>query len=81
MTVTVRLVAWLRDAAGQEVCRLELPGGMEARAVKTVMVRQFQGLGGLLDLCRPAINGEYRPWEARVQHGDEICFIPPVSGG
>ena len=81
MTVTVRFVAWLCDAAGREDCQLHLPNGIDANAVKAVIVQQFQGLASLLDSCRLAINWEYQPWEVLVQNGDELCFIPPVSGG
>jgi len=30
---------------------------------------------------RGAINLEFEDWEARVSDGDEVAFIPPVSGG
>ncbi len=81
MTVTVRFVAWLRDAAGTEECQLRLPSSVDANAVKAVIVRRFQGVASLVDCCRLAINWEYQPWEAPVNHGDELCLIPPVSGG
>ena len=28
-----------------------------------------------------SINREYRPFSARLSEGDEVVFIPPVSGG
>jgi sulfur-carrier protein len=28
-----------------------------------------------------AINQEFAPWEARLRPGDEVAFLPPVSGG
>ncbi|MBI2337251.1 MAG: MoaD/ThiS family protein [Deltaproteobacteria bacterium] len=30
---------------------------------------------------RVAVNGEYVPYDTWVQDGDEVAFIPPVSGG
>jgi MoaE-MoaD fusion protein len=28
-----------------------------------------------------AINQEYAPWNAKLRTGDEVAFLPPVSGG
>ena len=28
-----------------------------------------------------AVNEEYMPAETRLEEGDEVAFIPPVSGG
>ena len=28
-----------------------------------------------------AVNQEFAPWESRLRNGDEVAFLPPVSGG
>jgi molybdopterin converting factor subunit 1 len=28
-----------------------------------------------------AINDEFQPWDARIEQGDTVVFIPPVAGG
>jgi len=33
------------------------------------------------DSVRGAINQEFSDWDATVSQGDEVAFIPPVSGG
>lgn len=33
------------------------------------------------DRLRVAINGEFATWDHVLVDGDEIVFIPPVSGG
>lgn len=30
---------------------------------------------------RLAINGEFAGWDRKLKEGDEIAFLPPVSGG
>jgi molybdopterin synthase catalytic subunit len=39
------------------------------------------GLGQWRDSVRPALNLGYVDWETRVSPGDELAFLPPVSGG
>ncbi len=34
-----------------------------------------------IDKLRVAVNGAFVGWEFVVNDGDEIVFIPPVSGG
>ncbi len=34
-----------------------------------------------VDRLRAAVNGEFQPWPAPLQDGDEVVFIPPVAGG
>ncbi len=34
-----------------------------------------------IDKLRVAVNGSFVSWEFEVNDGDEIVFIPPVSGG
>ena len=34
-----------------------------------------------VDKLRVAVNGAFVGWESVVNDGDEIVFIPPVSGG
>lgn len=31
--------------------------------------------------CRPAVNHKFVDWDHVVADGDEVAFIPPVSGG
>ncbi len=34
-----------------------------------------------VDELRVAVNGVFAAWDCRLNDGDEIVFIPPVSGG
>jgi molybdopterin synthase catalytic subunit/molybdopterin converting factor small subunit len=74
--VKVRLFAGLRERAGSGERTLELPEGVTLGEVWPAL-----GLGqepaGLLY----ALNREYAPAERRLEPGDEVALIPPVSGG
>jgi molybdopterin synthase catalytic subunit len=76
MNVTVRLFAILRERAGSDRIELELPEGARvADALEAV-----DDLAGGLSLVM-AVNREYAAADQRLEAGDELALIPPVSGG
>jgi molybdopterin converting factor subunit 1 len=81
MRVTVRLFARLRDLAGSG----ELLRDVSAPAtVQTVWQSLVQDMPGLRDYERTmsvAVNADYAKMTAAVAEGDEVAFMPPVSGG
>ena len=44
-------------------------------------VQRHPTVEDLLSVSRLAVNGDYVSWETRLEEGDEIVVIPPVSGG
>ena len=79
--VRVRLFARLREQAGSEGGDLEVPGGATLTDVYEALREAHPRLEPDLALVRPALNQEFAPWGAPVADGDEVAFIPPVSGG
>lgn len=45
------------------------------------LIRRHPGLAALRGMTRLARNGEYAGPALRIEPGDEIALIPPVSGG
>jgi MoaE-MoaD fusion protein len=78
--VTARLFARLREQAGTSCEQLDLAGGTVAD-VYEALVRRHPALEPDRALVRPARNEEFAGWEDTVLDGDEVAFIPPVSGG
>jgi molybdopterin converting factor subunit 1 len=81
IAVKVRLFARLREQAGLEAEPLEVPPGSSLADVYDAMLRKHPGLEADRAAVRGAINQEFSDWTARVSDGDEVAFIPPVSGG
>ena len=81
MRVTVRLFARLRDLAGAAELIREVPDGADARAVWNDLVLEWPGLREYEKTMSVAVNAEYARMGAQVHDGDEIAFMPPVSGG
>lgn len=78
MSVTVRYFASLRDQAGCESEQVAAHG--DAAALYEVL-RAQHGLSLPRERLRVARNGEFAGWDCPLVDGDEIVFIPPVSGG
>ncbi|MEC1522001.1 molybdopterin converting factor subunit 1 [Neobacillus niacini] len=70
--------AHLRDAVGEEYLKLNATG-------KTVGELKVELAGSYnlpkLDTVMTAVNEEFAQDDEVIQDGDEIAFIPPVSGG
>ena len=80
-TVTVLLFAAAREAAGRG--RLELPhgAGLTAAAVWEALVRESPALAPLAASISVAVNHRFVPRDTALAPGDELAFLPPVSGG
>jgi molybdopterin synthase catalytic subunit len=74
--VTVRLFAGLRERAGAAERELELPAGSRAREAWDGLDIGAEPPGLLL-----AVNRSYVDHDHVLSDGDEVAFIPPVSGG
>ncbi|MDA1094295.1 MAG: molybdopterin converting factor subunit 1 [Acidobacteria bacterium] len=79
--VTIRLFARLKDIAGTGELIREAPSGATARTVWDTLVSEFSELAGYAGSVSVAVNEEYSRMDAPVAAGDEIAFLPPVSGG
>jgi molybdopterin converting factor subunit 1 len=81
IAVRVRFFARLREQAGTEIEVLEVAPGSSLEGVYDAMRRKHPGLEADRNAVRGAINQEFADWKATVSNGDEVAFIPPVSGG
>ena len=81
MRVTVRLFARLRDIAGAAEMAREIPPGATIRSVWAGLAGEFPGLAAYEKSMSSALNADYARMDAEVHDGDEVAFLPPVSGG
>jgi len=81
IAVRVRLFARLREQAGFESQSLEFPQGSTLADVYDILRKTYPSLEPDRQSVRGAINQEFSEWDAVVSRGDEVAFIPPVSGG
>ncbi len=81
MRVTIRLFARLRDIAGAGELVREAPGGATIGTVWSALVTEYPELSPYETSISCAINADYSRFTAAVADGDEVAFLPPVSGG
>ena len=81
MHVTVRLFARLRELAGAGELAREVPAGATVRTVWDSLVRDYPQLGPYAESMSCAVNVDYARMTTAVSDGDEVAFLPPVSGG
>jgi molybdopterin converting factor subunit 1 len=81
MRVHVRFFAALREAVGREDLDLDLPPGSTPEDVWSRLTSSHPQLAPHRKNLAAAVNRRYSPFSASLAEGDEIVFIPPVSGG
>ena len=81
MRVVVRLFARLRDIAGAAELRREVAAGATIGTVWRELVGEFPEFSAYEKSISCAVNADYSRFSAMVAEGDEIAFLPPVSGG
>src|SRR5258707_10390933 len=79
--LTIKLFATLRERARTAELIREFPDGVTVGEIWNELLADFPALGGHHDGVAFAVNQEYVREDFRPAKGDEIAFIPPVSGG
>ena len=80
MRVRVRCFASLRELAVDRG-ELRLPAEARVEDAWNALAAQHPGLEPHRPFTRAALNGAYADWAAALTDGDEVAFLPPVSGG
>jgi sulfur-carrier protein len=81
MRVRVRLFASLRESMGQGEVWLDLPAGATPEDAWGRLCEAHPPLRERRRSLSAAVNRRYAPFEAVLEDGDELVFIPPVAGG
>jgi molybdopterin synthase sulfur carrier subunit len=79
MKYSILYFATLRDAAGCDREEVE-SAHIDARCLYAELL-QKHGFSLKQENLRIAVNGQFAGWDRELANGDEVVFIPPVSGG
>ena len=81
MNVRVRCFAAVREIVGVGELVVDLPEGSTLNELLDQIRCQFPRLEGLTGSLLFSVNQEYASSDKRLAAGDEVAFVPPVSGG
>jgi molybdopterin converting factor subunit 1 len=81
MRVTVRLFARLKDEAGTGAFDCDLAHGASVADVWAAVTARYPSLEAFGGSVSSAVNADFAKRTTGVQDGDEVAFLPPVSGG
>jgi molybdopterin synthase catalytic subunit len=81
MRVTVRLFGPIREAAGAKELHVQLPGDATAATLRALLAERHPEIAALGPRLRVSVNRQFAADDARLADGDEVAFLPPVSGG
>jgi molybdopterin converting factor subunit 1 len=79
--VEVLLFGAAADRAGTRRVELEIEEGSTLAEVWPLLAERYPELSSMRDTLAFAVNGEYARMDGRVDPGDEVAVLPPVSGG
>jgi molybdopterin converting factor subunit 1 len=81
MELNVRLFALYRERAGSRSISVDLSQGATVADLTNEVRRLYPGLAPPEVQIVVAVNADYAEPDVVLQTGDDICLIPPVSGG
>jgi len=81
MRVQVRFFALLREKAKTAEATWEIETGATVAELWTALAAAFPAIEPLGGSVSFAVNQEYVDRNTRLNDGDEVALIPPVSGG
>ena len=82
MKIRVLFFASARQlACGTKFFEIDLPENSSTSDLRTEILKHFPALEPVVFSITLAVNQEYVDGEIALQEGDEVAFIPPISGG
>lgn len=81
MQVRVLFFGILKDVVGLAEDKVELTNGADLRELFARYRERFPRLKEFENALAVAVNQEYAEFSRPLQQGDEVAFLPPVSGG
>lgn len=81
MKVRVKLFGSLREEIGEKQLEIGLEADARVADLRDLLAQKYPIFERMGDRIATSVNLEMSPAETTLQEGDEVAFLPPVSGG
>jgi molybdopterin converting factor subunit 1 len=81
MGIKVRFYAGIREAAKTDETEIDLPAGGNVSDLLKLLAERYPEAKTFLQYVRVASDEAYLSNDSRIEDGQSISIIPPVSGG
>ena len=81
LRVKVLFFGRVRELTGITEESIEMPEGATLSELFEHYLKRFPPLAGLRPSLVASRNQEFAAWDTPLESGDDIAFLPPVSGG
>ena len=81
MKINVLLFAALKDIAGKGQLEIEVDGKCSVQNLSKKLYELYPKVGSFDSSVRIALNQEFVEGDIELKDGDEVAYLPPVSGG
>ncbi|WP_198648626.1 MoaD/ThiS family protein [Cyanothece sp. BG0011] len=81
ITVTIKLFAIYQEVYGVSELIREFPPETTVREVLSKIIEEHPELKKWQKITRFSVNFKFVEPDTKLKEGDELVFIPPVSGG
>ena len=81
MKIRVKLFASFREIVGEKEEEIEVEDGTTVHMLLEQYIARFPAMERFREHIILSVNREYGPSGMELKEGDEVSFLPPVSGG
>ena len=81
MNIEVLFFASARDLTGVSQLQVELPDGADLKRLLRQLTQENPALEPVVKSARFARNEEFVDLSSPLEDGDQVAWLPPVSGG
>jgi molybdopterin converting factor subunit 1 len=81
MRIKVLFFGRLKEIVGRAEDEVEISEDERLADVFARYGARYPEAGRLRGSLVAAVNQEFATWDSRLRNGDEVAFLPPVSGG